>query len=67
MEAWEPTTLRGLRAGSYMNFGLGIASLIVVATAFWNMGIIGKAETTSSHQAAAGGTRDVERGEATSS
>ncbi|GJN73306.1 drug resistance protein [Purpureocillium lilacinum] len=67
MEAWEPTTLRGLRAGSYMNFGLGIASLIVVAAAFWNMGIIGKAETTSSHQAAAGGTRDVERGEATSS
>ncbi|CAK7217335.1 hypothetical protein SCUCBS95973_003113 [Sporothrix curviconia] len=41
----EPT-LRGMRAGSYFNFGLGVASFLVVLVAFRGSGIIGKAKAT---------------------
>ncbi|UNI21149.1 hypothetical protein JDV02_007164 [Purpureocillium takamizusanense] len=67
MEAREPTTLSGLRAGSYMTFALGIASVVVVAVSFRNMGIIGKAQSTPARQASGHDIRDVEHAQATTS
>ncbi|PNP52286.1 hypothetical protein THARTR1_07066 [Trichoderma harzianum] len=46
IKAWEPESLKGLRAASWMNFALGIASLIVVLIAFPTLEIVGKAEPT---------------------
>ncbi|RFU74117.1 hypothetical protein TARUN_8117 [Trichoderma arundinaceum] len=44
IKAWEPQSLKGIRAASWMNFALGIASLVVVLMAFRTLEIVGKAE-----------------------
>ncbi|EHK17433.1 uncharacterized protein TRIVIDRAFT_75898 [Trichoderma virens Gv29-8] len=44
IKAWDPASLKGLRAASWMNFALGIASLVVVLIAFPTLEIVGKAE-----------------------
>ncbi|KKP03009.1 hypothetical protein THAR02_04888 [Trichoderma harzianum] len=46
IKAWEPESLKGLRAASWMNFALGVASLVVVLIAFPTLEIVGKAEPT---------------------
>ncbi|CAK7230931.1 hypothetical protein SBRCBS47491_007756 [Sporothrix bragantina] len=38
----DQPTLLGMRAGSYFNFGLGVASFLVVLVAFRGSGVIGK-------------------------
>ncbi|PTB66998.1 MFS general substrate transporter [Trichoderma citrinoviride] len=42
--AWEPESLRGLRAASWMNFAFGIVSMGVVLVAFRTLDIVGKVE-----------------------
>ncbi|KJZ78372.1 hypothetical protein HIM_02410 [Hirsutella minnesotensis 3608] len=42
IRAWEPESLRGLRAANWTNFAYGIASLSVVLVAFRSMDIVGK-------------------------
>ncbi|KAL7935374.1 MFS general substrate transporter [Trichoderma chlorosporum] len=44
IKAWEPESLEGLRAASWLNFALGVASLVVVLIAFPTLEIVGKAE-----------------------
>ncbi|KJK90164.1 hypothetical protein H633G_05996 [Metarhizium anisopliae BRIP 53284] len=39
---WDADSLTGLRAASWVNFAFGMASLLVVVTAFRSMDIIGK-------------------------
>jgi MFS family permease len=48
MRPWDWDSLTGLRAASWANFGLGIASLLVVLTAFRSMEIVGKARPSAS-------------------
>lgn len=43
VEPWEPATLKGIRAASWMNFGFGMASLVIVVAAFRSMEVVGKA------------------------
>ncbi|RYP03492.1 hypothetical protein DL765_010477 [Monosporascus sp. GIB2] len=44
IEAWEPASLAGLRAGNWFNFGLGVFSMALVAISFRGTGIVGKIE-----------------------
>lgn len=44
IKAWEPASLKGLQAASWLNFALGIASLVVVLIAFPTLEIVGKAD-----------------------
>ncbi|POR36540.1 Putative MFS-type transporter [Tolypocladium paradoxum] len=43
MEPWDPASLRGIRAASWMNVGFGMASLAFVFVAFRSMEIVGRA------------------------
>ncbi|CAG9937996.1 unnamed protein product [Clonostachys rosea f. rosea IK726] len=45
MEAWDFATLKGIRAASWMNFGLGAAAVLIVPLAFRTLEIIGKPTT----------------------
>ncbi|VUC27105.1 unnamed protein product, partial [Clonostachys rosea] len=45
MEAWDSATLKGIRAASWMNFGLGAAAVLIVPLAFRTLEIIGKPTT----------------------
>ncbi|KAL7786216.1 major facilitator superfamily domain-containing protein [Trichoderma ceciliae] len=54
VKAWEPQSLRGLRAASWMNFALGIASLAIVPMAFRTLEIVGKAEPAVSKKPSEG-------------
>lgn len=51
MVAWDSATLRGLRAGSWTNFGIALVSLLFVLVAFRNMEIIGKVTPAKSSTA----------------
>ncbi|RYP52391.1 hypothetical protein DL768_002422 [Monosporascus sp. mg162] len=44
IEAWEPASLAGLRAGNWFNFGLGVFCMALVAISFRGTGIVGKIE-----------------------
>ncbi|OAA65516.1 major facilitator superfamily MFS-1 [Niveomyces insectorum RCEF 264] len=47
MAAHDPATLRGLRAGSWFNFALGVVSMLIVLIAFRGAGIVGNVPTKS--------------------
>jgi hypothetical protein len=57
VEPWDPATLKGIRAASWMNFGFGVATLIIAVTAFRSMEIVGRAEPNKKPQ-----SDDGERG-----
>ncbi|PNY29144.1 MFS-type transporter [Tolypocladium capitatum] len=42
MEPWDTASLKGIRAGSWVNVGFGMASLAVVLVAFRSMEIVGR-------------------------
>ena len=42
IEAWDPASLKGLRAGSWVSFAYGVVSLLIVPFAFRSMEIVGK-------------------------
>lgn len=42
MVPWEPETLNGIRAASWVNFGFGVGALFVVVVTFRSMEIVGK-------------------------
>lgn len=42
MVPWEPETLKGIRAASWVNFGFGVGALLVVVVTFHSMEIVGK-------------------------
>jgi len=42
LKVWDEPSLLGLRAASWFNFALGVASLLVVVIAFRGSGIVGK-------------------------
>ncbi|RYP79073.1 hypothetical protein DL771_000051 [Monosporascus sp. 5C6A] len=44
IEAWEPASLAGLRAGNWFGFGLGLFCMALVAISFRGTGIVGKIE-----------------------
>ncbi|KAL6873077.1 MFS general substrate transporter [Trichoderma novae-zelandiae] len=44
---WDPESLRGLRAASWLNFAFGVVSMGVVLVAFWTLEIVGKVEPAS--------------------
>lgn len=44
LESWDDPTLKGIRAGNWLNFGFGLASLFFVPMAFRSLEIIGKVE-----------------------
>lgn len=50
IKPWEPESLKGLRAASWVNFALGIASVAVVLTAFRTLEIVGKVEPAKPKQ-----------------
>ncbi|KAH6608617.1 hypothetical protein Trco_001963 [Trichoderma cornu-damae] len=52
IKPWEPQSLKGLRAASWMNFALGVASLVLVLVAFRTLEIVGKAEPVASERPA---------------
>ncbi|OTA06014.1 hypothetical protein A9Z42_0067480 [Trichoderma parareesei] len=45
--AWDPESLKGLRAASWMNLAFGIVSMGVVLVAFRTLDIVGKVEPVS--------------------
>lgn len=57
MEAWDSPTLQGIRGASWVNFGLGVASLVIVPFAFRSMEIVGKASPRK--QEAGGGEEGI--------
>ncbi|KAL6800184.1 major facilitator superfamily domain-containing protein [Trichoderma sp. SZMC 28012] len=59
IKAWEPESLKGLRAASWMNFALGVASLVVVLIAFPTLEIVGKAEPTPTKKQSEGVIRET--------
>ncbi|KAL7911989.1 major facilitator superfamily domain-containing protein [Trichoderma velutinum] len=59
IKAWEPESLKGLRAASWMNFALGVASLVVVLIAFPTLEIVGKAEPTATKKQSEGVIRST--------
>ncbi|PKK40939.1 hypothetical protein CI102_15240 [Trichoderma harzianum] len=59
IKAWEPESLKGLRAASWMNFALGVASLVVVLIAFPTLEIVGKAEPTPTKKQSEGVIRNT--------
>ncbi|KFH47309.1 putative MFS-type transporter -like protein [Hapsidospora chrysogenum ATCC 11550] len=59
MEAWDPPTLRGIRAANWVNFGLGVASLVIVPFAFRSMEIVGRAAPPSEKSNADGGEEGI--------
>lgn len=42
--AWDSSTLKGIRAASWMNFGFGMIALATTVAAFRTMDIVGKAD-----------------------
>ncbi|KAM0511176.1 hypothetical protein ACHAPE_010127 [Trichoderma viride] len=44
IKAWDPDSLRGLRAASWFDFALGLVSLVLVLVAFRTLEIVGKVE-----------------------
>jgi hypothetical protein len=59
MEAWDSPTLKGIRAASWVNFGLGVASLVIVPFAFRSVEIVGKAPSPSGESKADGGKEGI--------
>ncbi|KAH0491261.1 hypothetical protein TgHK011_002698 [Trichoderma gracile] len=57
IEAWDPESLKGLRAASWMNLAFGIVSMGVVLVAFRTLDIVGKVEPVSK-KASEGVVRD---------
>jgi len=45
VEQWDDASLKGLRAGDWTTFSLGVCSFLVVALAFRGSGIVGRAGT----------------------
>lgn len=48
IRTWDDDSLAGLRAASWVNFGFGVASLVVVLLAFRNMDIVGRPKPAAS-------------------
>lgn len=58
IKAWEPQSLKGLRAASWMSFAMGVASLVIVLMAFRTLEIVGKAEPAASKKPSEGVIRN---------
>lgn len=60
---WDSSTLRGIRAASWMNFGFGIMSLVTVLIAFRTMDVVGRAEPSKKTRTGGveGGVTDQEK------
>jgi predicted MFS family arabinose efflux permease len=54
IKAWDPLSLKGLRAASWFNFALGIASLALVLMAFRTLEIVGKVEPAAAKKPSPG-------------
>lgn len=57
IEAWDASSLKGIRAGSWVNFAYGVVSLLIVPFAFRSMEIVGK--PSSAKQKAGGGEEGI--------
>ncbi|PTB39523.1 uncharacterized protein TrAFT101_007698 [Trichoderma asperellum] len=44
IKAWDPQSLKGLRAASWFNFALGLVALVLVLVTFRTLDIVGKVE-----------------------
>ncbi|KAM0258372.1 hypothetical protein ACHAQJ_003847 [Trichoderma viride] len=58
IKAWDPQSLKGLRAASWMNFALGLASLVLVLMAFRTLEIVGKVEPAAAKKPSQGVIQD---------
>ncbi|KAH8131767.1 hypothetical protein FP744_10005975 [Trichoderma asperellum] len=60
IKAWDPQSLKGLRAASWFNFALGLAALVLVLVTFRTLDIVGKVEPPAK-KPTQGGVRDDDK------
>ncbi|KAL6904359.1 major facilitator superfamily domain-containing protein [Trichoderma evansii] len=60
IKAWDPQSLKGLRAASWFNFALGLISLVLVLVTFRTLDIVGKVEP-SAKKPNQGGVQDNDK------